>query len=68
MRYKFRASGICPNNIKVKCEGDISGPPGYPTAVYEAARRCVEEMFPGIKLKGDEPHVINYPSLKAYKK
>ena len=75
-KYKFFATGHCPpdaknpKGIKVKLQGDVSGPPGYPAEVYEAARQAVLKLFPDITFtltRGSifTPGVIRYPSLKA---
>jgi len=73
-KYEFKATGVCqpdtlnPKGIKIRCAGDVSGPPGYPMSVFEAAKKCVLAMFPGVTLT-PQRHQLNegeiFPTLRA---
>jgi hypothetical protein len=65
--YKFWASGHYPDGVKARFQGEVTGPPGYPSAVYEKALAACHELAPGFVMKGDKPGVTTFPTLKALK-
>ena len=53
--YEFKGTGLTKEGNRAIFTGEITGPKGYPSSVFEAARNSILKISPEFRFKGSGP-------------